>query len=109
MNGEEKSKVRVILVTAGQKEAPGIARHLVDNGLAACVNIADIKSYYRWGGNYCEDPESLLIIKTTRERAVEAIAAIRDVHPYDLPEMIVLPVVEGYPPYLAWVEEETRR
>ncbi|HOT02602.1 MAG TPA: divalent-cation tolerance protein CutA [Methanolinea sp.] len=107
MDGEEVSQVRVILVTASRREGPGIARHLVEKRLAACVNITEISSCYRWEGRYCEEPEALLVIKTTDEKVRETLAAIRDVHSYELPEMIVLPVISGYPPYLAWVKEET--
>ncbi len=107
MDGEEAPCVRVILVTASREEGPGIARHLVEKRLAACVNITEISSCYRWEGRYCEEPEALLVIKTTSGRVRDALAAIRDVHSYELPEMIVLPVISGYPPYLAWVEEET--
>ncbi|OPX72056.1 MAG: Divalent-cation tolerance protein CutA [Methanoregulaceae archaeon PtaU1.Bin059] len=107
MDGEEAPCVRVILVTASREEGPGIARHLVEKRLAACVNITEISSCYRWEGRYCEEPEALLVIKTTDEKVREALAAIRDVHSYQLPEMIVLPVISGYPPYLAWVKEET--
>lgn len=109
MNEKEQSRINVILVTSGRNEGPAIARHLVEKRVAACVNIAEIRSCYRWEGRFCDDPEVLLIIKTAREKVEEALAAIREVHPYTLPEMIVLPVVAGYPPYLAWVEEETTR
>ncbi len=107
MDGEEASRVRVILVAASRQEGPGIARHLVEKRLAACVNITEVNSCYRWEGRYCEEPEALLVIKTTGGKVPDALAAIRDVHSYELPEMIVLPVISGYPPYLAWVKEET--
>ncbi|MCU0632584.1 MAG: divalent-cation tolerance protein CutA [Methanolinea sp.] len=105
---EDAQRVRVILTTARREEGTEIARNLVEKRLAACVNITDVMSYYKWDGRFCQDSEVLLLIKTTRERVDEALAAIRGVHSYDLPEMIVLPVVSGYPPYLSWVEEETR-
>lgn len=97
----------VIFSTAGKEQAGLIARMLVDRRLAACVNIAAVQSYYRWEGEFCEDSESLLLIKTTWERMAEVISAIREVHSYDLPEMIALPIVGGHPPYLQWLVQET--
>jgi periplasmic divalent cation tolerance protein len=97
----------VVFCTAPEDRAPAIARVLVDRHLAACVNVAAVRSFYRWEGEYVEDTEALLIIKTTRRRLEEAVTAIRDLHPYSLPEMIALPVAAGYFPYLSWVREET--
>ncbi len=99
--------VRVVLTTAGREIGHEIARHLVESRLAACVNITGVSSFYRWKGEFCSDDEVLLVIKTTLSRVEAALAAIREIHPYELPEMIVLPVEGGYPPYLAWVREET--
>lgn len=101
------SRARIILTTASRDEGPAIARDLVEKRLAACVNITEIRSIYRWEGSLCDDPEVLLIIKTTSDRVNEAIFAIRSSHSYKLPEMIVVPVIDGYPPYLTWLEEET--
>lgn len=105
---DEAERVRIILTTAGKEEGPVIARQLVERRLAACVNMADVRSCYRWEGVMCDDPEVLLVIKTTAKRVPETMAVIRELHSYDLPEMIVLPVDSGYPPYLSWVVEETR-
>lgn len=109
MEQDEITRARIILSTASRDEGPAIARHLVEKRLAACVNMAEIRSVYHWEGSMCDDPEVLLIIKTTSDRVPDAMCAIRDLHSYDLPEMIVVPVIAGYPPYLSWVEDETHQ
>lgn len=107
MEQDETTRARIILSTASRDEGPAIARHLVEKRLAACVNMAEIQSVYRWEGSMCNDPEILLVIKTTSDRVRDTMCAIRDLHSYHLPEMIVVPVVAGYPPYLSWLEDET--
>jgi periplasmic divalent cation tolerance protein len=98
----------VILSTAGEEEAPSIAETLVKEHCAACVNIIPVRSVYHWKGELCRDQELLMIIKTTRDRAGAAMARLRELHSYELPEMLVLPVTGGYPPYLEWLSAETR-
>jgi periplasmic divalent cation tolerance protein len=98
----------VILSTAGVEEAPSIAEILVKEHCAACVNITPVRSVYHWKGELCRDQELLMIIKTTRDRAGAAMARLRELHSYELPEMLVLPVTGGYPPYLEWLSKETR-
>jgi periplasmic divalent cation tolerance protein len=98
----------IILSTAGEREARGIAQALVMQHLAACVNIIPVESVYRWKGKLCEDREHLLIIKTVTSNADSVMHEIRNLHSYELPEMIVLPVSGGYHPYLQWLAEETR-
>jgi periplasmic divalent cation tolerance protein len=99
----------IILTTAGKEDAAVIARVLVEEHRAACVNIAGVTSFYRWEGEFCEDQEQLLIIKTTRDRADAVMGRIREIHPYELPEMIMLQVAGGYPPYLQWIRDEVRQ
>lgn len=101
--------VVVILVTAPPNEpAERIARELVESGLAACVNrVPGIRSVYRWEGRIHDDGEDLLIIKTGRAHAEALTARIREIHPYDVPEILVLPVSAGSPSYLAWVLAQT--
>jgi len=94
----------VVLCTAGVKESEKIARLLVEEKLAACVNVAEVNSYYRWKGEFCEDNEALLIIKTEKSRVDKIIERIKEVHSYELPEIIALPIAAGYDKYLAWVE-----
>src|SRR5512136_339128 len=96
----------IILSTAGESEAQVIAKALVEEHLAACVNITGVTSVYRWKGDLFQDQEQLLIIKTIRERVDAVIGRIVALHSYELPEMIVLPITGGYPPYLQWLEDE---
>jgi len=107
VTGEPKTDAVIILTTAPASLAPEIARALVDKRLVACVNIVDVRSIYRWEGAVCDEPEQLLVAKTVQDRADAAIAEIRTLHRYELPEMIVLPVTGGYLPYLAWIAGET--
>ncbi|MDD1705958.1 MAG: divalent-cation tolerance protein CutA [Methanoregulaceae archaeon] len=98
----------IILSTAKEGEAKGIGQALVMQHLAACVNVTGVASVYRWKGDLCEDREQLLIIKTVKRQADAVMAEIRKLHSYELPEMIVLPIAGGYPPYLQWLAEETK-
>ena len=89
--------------------AEKLADLLIEQRLAACVNIlAPCRSVYRWKGAVQHDEEHPMLIKTTRERYSELEAAIRAGHPYELPEIIALPIGPGLPAYLQWVESETR-
>jgi periplasmic divalent cation tolerance protein len=102
---------RVVLVTCGsEEEASRIARALVGERLAACVNILEspVRSVYRWKGRVETAMEHLLVIKTRRARLRALEAAIGRLHSYQTPEMIALPVAEGSRKYLAWVEECVR-
>ena len=89
--------------------AERLAGALVEQRVAACVNIlAPCKSVYRWKGAVQHDDEHPLLVKTTAERYAALEAAIRAGHPYELPEIIAVPVEYGLPAYLAWVEAETK-
>ena len=88
--------------------ADRLAAVLVAGSLAACVNIlAPCRSVYRWQGAVRHDEEHPLLIKTTRTRYPALEAAIRAAHPYELPEIIAVPVTAGLPAYLTWVAGET--
>jgi periplasmic divalent cation tolerance protein len=85
-----------------------IARTLVDERLAACASVlAPMTSFYRWHGAVERDVERQLIIKTTRGRVAAIRARLGELHSYDLPEFVVLPVSDGGPAYLDWVRNET--
>ena len=85
-----------------------LAAHLVEHRLAACVNqLAPCRSVYRWQGQVETATEIPLLIKTTRERYAAVEAAVIELHPYDVPELIALPVDVGLPAYLNWVREES--
>lgn len=88
--------------------ARGLAEMLVEQRLAACVNIlAPCRSLYRWQGKIEETQEVPLLIKTSAARYPELEAAIRAAHPYELPEIVALPLTRALPEYLAWVAGET--
>jgi periplasmic divalent cation tolerance protein len=99
----------VILSTAGsQEEAERIAQALVGERLAACVNlIAPLTSIYRWQGAVERASEVLLVIKTRRASAARLIARLGELHSYEVPEAIVLPITAGSRPYLDWLTAET--
>ena len=86
-----------------------LATALIEERLAACVNIlAPCRSVYRWNGAVEQASEVPMLIKTTDDRYAALEAAIRTQHPYELPEIIALPITRGLPDYLAWVDTETR-
>ena len=102
--------MRVVLCTCPPDSAAGIAGTLVSERLAACVNILPVvRSIYRWEGELCDDAESLLVIKTTADRLEELTRRLLACHPYDVPEIIALPIQasEGNPDYLAWLAGQT--
>ena len=97
----------VILVTAGTRDNAGlIARTLVEERLAACCNIlSNIRSVYRWNDHVEEDEEILLICKSQAALFPRIERRVRDLHTYDVPEVIMLPVTAGSAPYLTWIDE----
>lgn len=99
----------VVLTTVPSQEAgETIARALVDQRLAACVNVLPaMTSIYRWNGAVHSDTEHQLVIKTARPLVGALRERVADLHPYDLPELLVLTVADGDPAYLAWVLQET--
>lgn len=105
------SQAQTLLVLTNlpdQAAARALARTLVEQRLAACANIlAQCHSVYRWQGGLEEASEVPLLIKTTAARYAALQAAIRAAHPYELPEIIAVPVTRGLPAYLQWVEGET--
>lgn len=89
--------------------ADRLARTLVEQKLAACVNrLPAVDSIYRWQGTVERAVEVPLLIKSTRERLPEIQEAIRVLHPYEVPEIVAIPVVAGLPSYLRWVVDETQ-
>ncbi|MFZ1682593.1 MAG: divalent-cation tolerance protein CutA [Candidatus Zixiibacteriota bacterium] len=102
--------VCVAYISIPRDEADKMARALVEQRMAACVNVTPkIHSFFWWDDAVQEDEESLLIIKTTRQK----FAALRDYvienHPYELPEIIAMPLVEGSSEYIEWVKREVSR
>ena len=85
-------------------DADAFATTLVEEGLAACVHIhAQMTSVYRWQGAVHNDAERQLTLKTTRSQVAALSARLRELHPYDVPEFVVLPIIDGHSDYLAWI------
>lgn len=100
--------VLVVLVTCPPDKAQAIANALVEERVAACVNVVpSLSSVYRWKGAVHTDSEALLIVKSTRERFEALKQAVLRHHPYELPEVIAVPVDRGHTPYLEWVIESS--
>lgn len=99
--------VQIITTTAEQSTAREIAGRLIERRLAACVQIdGPLESHYRWEGVVEQGTEWRLTIKTTSEATEQVIAAVRDYHPYDEPEILVTPITGGSPGYLRWIADE---
>jgi periplasmic divalent cation tolerance protein len=105
----QPEEVRVVLVTAPDAETGSrLARALVEERLAACVNLVPgVRSIYRWEGRIQEDAEVLLIVKTRADRCDALGARVRALHPYALPEVLALAAAGGSAEYLAWVAAES--
>lgn len=113
--GEEQMKVVegedaiVILITvASREEAERIARRLVEDRLAACVNIVpQVRSLFIWQGKFSQEDEILLVVKSRRARFRELATTVKQLHSYSVPEIIALPILVGSSDYLRWVAEST--
>lgn len=99
----------VVLITVPNREAgEELAREVVEGRLAACGNILPgVTSIYRWEGETHQDPECLVILKTTKASLASLKEKVMELHPYDVPEFLALPVADGHLPYLRWVQGET--
>jgi periplasmic divalent cation tolerance protein len=100
----------LVITNLPDRESAGKLAHLlIEKRLAACVNVlSPCRSVYRWKGKIEDAEEFPMLIKTTHTRYAELEAAIRAAHPYELPEIIAVPLAGGLPAYLEWVEAETR-
>ncbi len=102
-------KVVIMVTAASRRECRKIARHLVEEKLAACVNITQaIESIYRWEGKLADEKEFVMLIKSTRELFPEIKAAIAKLHSYHAPEIICLPIIDGSRNYLQWVADSVK-
>ncbi len=95
----------VVLCTTPTSEVEKLARPLVEEKLVACVNVADVNSFFRWEGRLEEEKESLLIMKTKTDNVPAIIERIKELHSYDVPEIIALPIIQGNEAYLDWVDK----
>lgn len=103
-----EEKILVMITTGSEEEAVRIAQGLLEERLIACANlVGGIRSLYRWQGKICDDRETLMLCKTERRLFSRLSEKVKSIHSYEVPEIISLPLVEGWPPYLAWVEQET--
>ncbi|MGC9526425.1 MAG: divalent-cation tolerance protein CutA [Limnospira sp.] len=97
----------IVLVTAGSRtEAEAIAKGLVEAKLAACVGLTPIHSIYTWKGEVCSEDEWQLIIKTDLSRFEALEAKICQLHSYEVPEILAVPLAAGLPAYLKWISEQ---
>ncbi|WP_308419812.1 divalent-cation tolerance protein CutA [Vulcanisaeta souniana] len=106
-----ESNYIVVLVTVPNRDVGDeIARFLINDKLAACVNVINgLRSIYYWKGGVEEDNETLLIIKSRKDKLNDLIKSIRERHPYKVPEIIALPIIGGLTEYLEWINETLSR
>ncbi len=100
--------MRLVIVTAPREVAAALARTIIEERLAACANIVpEIRSIYAWDGKIQDDEEALMLLKTTAEKVTRLVARVRELHPYDVPEVIAIDLNEGdsNPAYLDWVRK----
>jgi periplasmic divalent cation tolerance protein len=101
--------VVVFITVPSREEGKKIATYLVERKLAACVNVlGPIESIYTWNGELTTDEEALLVVKTNMQIFEgQFIPAVKEIHPYDVPEIIALPILKGSKDYLDWIQRET--
>ena len=98
----------MVITTAPDREvAETLAERILNNKLAACIQMADIRSYFLWEGSLLKEKEVALYIKTTEARYSDLEVYLAEIHPYDVPEIIKLPVTAGFPGYLDWLDSTT--
>lgn len=99
----------VVYISLPQDEVNRISQGLMDKRLAACINIVPrIESYYWWNDKIERDVEALLIVKTTKDKFNSLRDWVIENHPYDLPEIIAVPLVDGHSDYITWIKKETK-
>ena len=103
----EKNYSMIITTAAGKEPAKKIARLLVEKHLAACVQMFPIESVYFWQNKICEENETALLIKSKTGLFEEIKAAIKENHAYEVPEIIQIPITDGLPEYLKWIDNCT--
>ncbi|MHA1794289.1 MAG: divalent-cation tolerance protein CutA [Promethearchaeota archaeon] len=104
-----ESHVVCITTVSNIEEAKKIARAVVDEKLAACVNIINgVQSIYTWEGKVNEDDEVILLMKTRQVLFDELESLVKSLHSYECPEIIMIPIVGGFKPYLTWIDENTK-
>ena len=102
---EAGTEFAIVLCTAPPGGSEKIAKALVEERLAACVNVSKVRSYFFWEGKSCDETEELMIIKTEVKLVERIKARIKELHSYDLPEIIIIPIVGGEDRYLQWIAQ----
>ncbi len=105
MNNTEVTYIIVQVSAPTTEEAFAITRAAVEQKLVACAHILPIRSCYEWEGKVVEDAEQLILMKTRQDVYDQLEDCIKEVHSYDVPEIIAIPVLKGIPSYLQWVDE----
>ena len=105
MNDEDTS-YGTVMISVPQKQAGKIAERIIAEKLGACAQVLPkIESYFWWEGEVQHEPESLILVKTTRRALEKLEALLEEIHPYDVPELIFLPITGGLQAYLSWIGE----
>lgn len=100
-------RVILVLSTVPESESARISETLISERLVACVNATPVRSCYRWRGEISREREELLIMKTRESLFAQVMDRVRELHPYEVPEILALPVWGGFTGYLEWVMDET--
>jgi len=98
----------IYITTKDEEEAKKIGKALVEEKLAACVNIHPIESIYRWEGKVQEEGEAAMFVKTKAELADKVIQRVKELHSYEVPCIVCFPIEKGNPDFLKWIEESTK-
>ena len=103
-----QNRFAVVLTTTSSEQLAGeLSNKILAEKLAACIQVQNIKSHYTWKGDICSDSECLLLIKTRADLFDQLVAFIRKNHTYETPEIIQIPVTNGFSGYLNWIDEVT--
>ena len=103
----ETGYIMVITTCVDRESARAISKLLVERRLAACVQMMPVESVYTWQGSICEDNETALIIKSKAALFEEISLTIKEKHSYEIPEIVQIPITDGLPEYLNWIDECT--
>ncbi|MGR3179291.1 MAG: divalent-cation tolerance protein CutA [Candidatus Anammoxibacter sp.] len=108
MNSDNTQYIVVLITTSSMDEAKKIGASLINEKLAACTNIvSSVQSLFRWKGNVCDETETLIIAKTKLDLFDKLQVKVKELHSYEVPEIIALPIIKGNEDYLKWIEGET--
>lgn len=102
--------MRIVFATCPPDQAATLLRKLVEESLVACGNIiSGVRSIYRWKGDICDEPESVLLMETSDDRVEAMMQRLKELHPYEVPKILTIEPKEGLAAYLQWVTEETTK